>query len=86
MYFGGQKCELFENLELSIPYGVQLDNEGTSTSGYMICLMQGNYVGNVNGSFLVEAPYGRSYSDLGVLKVFADNSIGMFQSYASKLL
>lgn len=84
VYFGGQKCELLEDFDNSIPYGVTLANDGLSDNGEMICKMEGTYIGNLNGSFLVEAPYGRSYPDLPVLRLFADNSIGMFQTYASE--
>lgn len=86
VYFGGQKCELIEDFDLSIPYGVTLDDNGDSEYGSMTCHMGGSFVSNVNGSFLIEAPYGRSYPRGSVLKVFADNTIAMFQSFASKLI
>ena len=85
VYFGGQKCELIKDFDLSIPYGVTLNDDGASEYGSMECLMGGTFVSNVNGSFLIEAPYGRSFPQGSVLKVFADNTIAMFQSYASKL-
>lgn len=84
VYFGGQKCELIEDFDLSIPYNITLDDEGESEYGSMRCQMRGTYVSNINGSFIIEEPYGRSYPEPNVLKVFADNSIAMFQTYASK--
>lgn len=76
---------MIEDFDLSIPYHIELDNEGSSDNGEMTCLTKGTYVSNINGSFLVEAPFGRSYPDGSVLKVFADNSIAMMQTYAGKV-
>lgn len=73
-----------EDFDLSIPYGIHLDDDGQSDMGNMTCLSEGTYIGNLNGSFLIEEPYGRSYPEKDVLRVFADNSIAMFQSYACK--
>lgn len=84
MFANGQKCEVMENFDLSIPYGIELEDEGSSQYGYMKCHMTGRYVSNSNASFIVEAPYGRSYPDPTVLRIFADGSIGMVQTYASR--
>ena len=83
---GGQLCELVEDFDEFIPYGIELQNDGSSDWGYMICRMKGSYVSNINGSFIVDSPFGRSYPEPTVLKVFANNRIGMFQTYASKLV
>ncbi|XP_067947416.1 fibrocystin-L-like [Watersipora subatra] len=81
VYVGGQKCELFEDFDLSLPYGVGFTSD-TSLYGWMNCKMEGSYVSNLNASFLVDIPYGRSLPELQVLKLFADNSIAMLQTYA----
>ncbi|XP_064635838.1 fibrocystin-L-like [Lineus longissimus] len=81
VYFGGQKCQLRVD-DTDELYGVTLNSDGTSKYGCMTCKLQGTFVGNINGSFIIEGSYGRSLADLSILHVSAQNKIAMFQTYA----
>ncbi|XP_064635071.1 fibrocystin-L-like [Lineus longissimus] len=81
VYFGGQKCQLRVG-DTDELYGISLNGDGTSRYGCMTCKLQGTFIGNINGSFLIEGPYGRSLADLSILHVSAQNKIAMFQTYA----
>ncbi|KAL3885610.1 hypothetical protein ACJMK2_025660 [Sinanodonta woodiana] len=74
VYAGPQLCNL---KDMDTLYGIQL----TGDWGYMICKMGGTSVGNMNASFIIEAPFGRSLPDNAVLKIFNDDDIAMFQAY-----
>ncbi|KAK3587658.1 hypothetical protein CHS0354_042441 [Potamilus streckersoni] len=81
VYSGPQLCSLKDTTAIADTfYGIQLNSE-TSTWGYMKCKMGGTYVGNLNTSFIIDAPYGRSLPDRTTLKIFNDDNIAMFQAY-----
>ncbi|KAL3886657.1 hypothetical protein ACJMK2_026637 [Sinanodonta woodiana] len=81
VYSGSQLCSLKDTDAIADTfYGIQLNSE-TSSWGYMKCKMGGTSVGNLNASFIIEAPYGRSLPDSTTLKIFNDDNIAMFQTY-----
>ncbi|CAG2205079.1 unnamed protein product [Mytilus edulis] len=80
VYAHAQLCEL--RGENDTFHGLELDNDGSSTNGYMKCLTKGTFVGNTNASFILEGQYGRSMPDADLLRVSSKDDIYMFQTYA----
>ncbi|XP_045210443.2 fibrocystin-L-like isoform X2 [Mercenaria mercenaria] len=75
VYVGPQLCEV-KNADAF--YGFKLDSSD-SNHGTLKCKTQGTSVGCFNASFIIQAPYGRSLSE--VQRVSENNKICMFTSY-----
>ncbi|CAD5115663.1 DgyrCDS4618 [Dimorphilus gyrociliatus] len=82
-YFGSQNCELLKNPSRNEPYKMILDGkDGEKETGTIACKLQGSYVGNLNGSLLIDGDLGKSATDVSLFRVSRKGKIYLFQTYA----
>ncbi|KAM8882915.1 PKHD1 like 1, tandem duplicate 1 [Synchiropus picturatus] len=82
-YMGGMPCDFLRPNSDDL-YGLWLDSE-KSHHGYVTCLITGTYVGAQNLSYILDSLYGRSLPDKASFKIFANDKLAMFQTYAEVL-
>ncbi|KAM9824037.1 PKHD1 like 1, tandem duplicate 1 [Neosynchiropus ocellatus] len=82
-YMGGMTCEFLRPNSDDL-FGLWLDSE-KSHHGFVTCMITGTYVGAQNLSYILDGLYGRSLPDKASFKIFTNDKLAMFQTYAEIL-
>ncbi|XP_021354873.1 fibrocystin-L-like isoform X2 [Mizuhopecten yessoensis] len=83
VYSGGSECSLKDPVTQKL-YGIELEQRQDGRykdNGYLLCRMQGTYVGNINVSIIIE-DFGRTDPKLTTKILSAESVVYMTQTYA----